>query len=138
MKRVVSKYFWSILASVTAFVLSVVPIPEVPQVEDVPLFDKWVHMLMYAGVALAVWFDIYRNREDKKLTFSVFFWTVLFPILIGGGLELWQAYLTTCRSGEWLDFYADTIGALIALPIGLWLIRPHARKLWIDASRRLL
>lgn len=138
MKRVVSKYFLSILASVTAFVLSVVPIPEVPQVEDVPLFDKWVHMLMYAGVALAVWFDIYRNREDKKLTFSVFFWTVLFPILIGGGLELWQAYLTTCRSGEWLDFYADTIGALIALPIGLWLIRPHARKLWIDASRRLL
>ena len=54
MKRVFCHYFWSILASATAFVLSVVPIPEVPEVEDVPLFDKWVHMLMYAGVALAV------------------------------------------------------------------------------------
>lgn len=129
MKRVFQKYFWAILASLTAFVLSVIPIPEVPQVEDVPLFDKWVHMLMYAGVACAVWFDYYRNREDKKLMWSVVLWAVVWPIVLGGGLELWQAYLTTCRSGEWLDFYADTIGTLIVLPIGIWMIRPHARYL---------
>lgn len=130
MKRVFLKYFWSILASATAFVLSVVPIPEVPEVEDVPLFDKWVHMLMYAFVALAVWFDCYRNRADRRLTWGVVAGAVVWPILLGGGLELWQAYLTTCRSGEWLDFYADTVGTLLALPVGLWLVRPHARRLW--------
>lgn len=135
MKRVFCHYFWSILASATAFVLSVVPIPEVPEVEDVPLFDKWVHMLMYAGVALAVWFDWYHHREDLRLTLAVFAWAVVYPIVLGGCLELWQAYLTTCRSGEWLDFYADSIGTLIALPIGVWLVRPHARKLWKKMHR---
>ncbi|MCR4613288.1 MAG: VanZ family protein [Bacteroidaceae bacterium] len=136
MKRTFRNFFWSILTSVSVFVLSVVPIPEVPQVEDVPLFDKWVHMLMYAFVALAVWFDWYRHREDQRLTFAVFTWAVVYPIMLGGCLELWQAYLTTCRSGEWLDFYADTVGTLIALPVGLWLVRPNARALWKRLCRR--
>ncbi len=136
MKRVFLKCFWSILASATAFVLSVVPIPDVPDVADVPLFDKWVHMLMYAFVALAVWFDCYRSRADRRLTWGVAAGAVVWPILLGGGLELWQAYLTTCRSGEWLDFYADTVGTLLALPVGLWLVRPHARRLWQRLCRR--
>lgn len=87
-------------------------------------------MVMYGGVACSVWFDYYRNRSDHRVTLTVLLWAVVWPVALGGGLELWQRYLTTCRSGEWLDFYADTIGALLAVPVGLWLIRPDARKLW--------
>lgn len=123
------KYFWSILATLTAFVLSVMPVPEMPDLDDVPLMDKWVHMLMYAGVATAVWFDAYRSRDDRRVTPAILLRAVLFPILLGGALELWQKYLTDCRSGEWLDFVADTIGTLVALPVGLWLVRPYARRL---------
>lgn len=33
-------------------------------------------------------------------------------------MELMQAYCTTYRSGEWLDFLADSLGALIGFLIG--------------------
>jgi VanZ family protein len=32
---------------------------------------------------------------------------------MGGMIELAQAYLTTCRSGEWLDLLANSIGVVI-------------------------
>lgn len=130
------KYIFAILASLTAFVLSVIPIPEVPELGDVPLIDKWVHFLMYGGVASAVWLDYYRCRDSRRVTPTVLLWAVVWPILLGGLLELWQRYLTDCRSGEWLDFVADTIGTLLALPLGLWVICPHARRLGLRLHRR--
>ena len=50
-------------------------------------------------------------------------WIVLFPIALGGLMELGQAYLTTCRNGDVIDFIANSIGVLIALPIGLFLMK---------------
>ena len=121
-------YFWTILLSFVVIILSIIPIPEVPPLEDIPLFDKWVHFLMYGVVACCVWYDYYRNRADRKITLRTILCTVVYPILLGGILELWQRYLTTCRSGEWLDFIADSIGAFLAFPIGAFIIRYFAKK----------
>ena len=44
-------------------------------------------------------------------------------IALGGSVELIQAYCTTTRSGEWLDFYADTVGVLLGAGIGLLMYR---------------
>ena len=122
------RYFWSILISAIVIIISIIPIPEVPQLEGVPLMDKWVHFLMYGAVACCVWYDYYRNRKDKKITKNSVFWTLAYPILLGGLLELWQNYLTTCRSGEWLDLFADSIGTFLAFPIGFFTIRHFAKK----------
>ena len=121
-------YFWTILLSFVVIILSIIPIPEVPPLEDIPLFDKWVHFLMYGAVACCVWYDYYRNRADRKITLRTILCTVVYPILLGGILELWQRYLTTCRSGEWLDFIADSIGTFLAFPIGAFIIRYFAKK----------
>jgi VanZ family protein len=32
---------------------------------------------------------------------------------MGGMIELAQAYLTTCRSGEWADLLANSIGVVL-------------------------
>jgi VanZ family protein len=55
-------------------------------------------------------------------------------ILLGGLIELLQAYCTTTRSGEWLDFFADSIGVLLGNAIGLLMkafrsLFRHARRL---------
>ena len=121
-------YFWTILLSFVVITLSIIPVPEVPPLEDIPLFDKWVHFLMYGAVACCVWYDYYRNRADRKITLRTILFTVVYPILLGGILELWQRYLTTCRSGEWLDVIADSIGAFLAFPIGAFIIRYFAKK----------
>ena len=38
---------------------------------------------------------------------------------MGGVIELVQAYCTTNRSGEWLDFLADSLGVGLGALIGL-------------------
>jgi VanZ family protein len=79
--------------------------------------DKWTHFVMYGGLACAAWFDIYRSKTQVPTTGKLLL-AIVYPILLGGLMELGQAYLTTCRNGDWLDFIANTIGAVIAIPIG--------------------
>ena len=39
--------------------------------------------------------------------------------MMGGVLELMQAYCTTTRNGDWLDFAANSTGVTIAGIVGL-------------------
>ena len=47
------------------------------------------------------------------------------PVLFSGMVELLQEYCTTYRGGDWLDFAANTAGALIASLIGYFVLRPR-------------
>lgn len=116
-------YFLSYLTSLAIIILSVMPVPEVPELEDVPWWDKWVHFVMYGGLSLAVWFDYCRKSKNRSLTFNVVVLTLLYPVILGGLLELVQAYCTTCRSGDLLDFYADATGAFLGFVVGVFVLR---------------
>ena len=116
---------------VAIVVLSITPIPEVKPLEEVPLMDKWVHFVMYGVFSSCLWFDYYRINQDKRCTLVAIILAGIFPIITGGLLELAQAYLTTCRSGEWMDFYANSIGVGIGLIIGptiIWTLRKKKRN----------
>ena len=95
----------------------VLPIPDVKMAEDIPLADKWTHMVMYGVLTSAVWFET--RRAGLSLSALRVCLLFLLPVALGGLLELAQAYLTTCRSGEWLDFVANTIGVCIGTAVGL-------------------
>lgn len=43
---------------------------------------------------------------------------------MSGCIELMQAYCTDTRSGDWLDFLANSIGVGLAALIGYYLLRP--------------
>ncbi len=114
--RYLRRYPFSSLLIVCIVLLSLLPIPDVKMAEDIPLVDKWTHMVMYGVLTLAVWFETLRAGVLLSA------WRVglrfLLPVMMGGLLELAQAYLTTCRSGEWLDFVANTIGVCIGTAVG--------------------
>lgn len=107
----IRNYKYSILVALAIIILSTIPVPEVKPLEEVPLIDKWVHFLMYAALSASMWLD--RKLLRLPISASYFILMLLLPSLLGGLLELVQAYLTTCRSGEWLDAVADAIGAVI-------------------------
>ena len=107
----IRNYKYSILVALAIIILSTIPVPEVKPLEEVPLIDKWVHFLMYAALSASMWLD--RKLLHLPISASYFIFMLLLPSLLGGLLELVQAYLTTCRSGEWLDAVADAIGAVI-------------------------
>ena len=120
------RHFWTLAASVAIIIASLIPIPEIKPLEDIPLMDKWTHFVMYGGLACAAWFDIHRSKKQVP-TAGKLLLAIVYPILLGGLMELAQAYLTTCRNGDWLDFIANTIGAVIAIPIGAVIKRLLAR-----------
>lgn len=127
MMTAVKRWPCAIVVSIAIIILSTIPVPDVPELEDVPFFDKWVHFVMYGGLSSAIWFDraiISNRRMHGKI------WTFLFvyPVALGGLMELVQAYCTTCRSGDWVDFYADTFGALIGLALCMAINKPLGKK----------
>lgn len=121
-------YFMSDMVLVALIVLSLYPIPEIKPLGDVPLMDKWVHFVMYGGFSSCLWFDYYRQNPSRRLTWAAVIIAVVFPTVVGGLLELGQAYLTTCRSGDWLDFYANAIGVAIGFLVGTTLVWKFHRR----------
>ena len=117
--KLILRYKYSVLAALVIIILSTIPIPEIKHLESVPLIDKWVHFLMYAVMSVAMWID--QRNSTQPLSITYYLWMLIIPSCLGGILELVQAYLTTCRSGEWLDAIADTIGAVIGT-VGCYLI----------------
>jgi len=109
--RLFRHYPISLFVAAAIVVVSLIPIPEVP-IQDVPLYDKWAHFVMYGVLSLIVWREYVRHHQPVVWSAALFS-ALLLPILLGGLLELAQAYLTTCRSGDWLDFIANTIGAFL-------------------------
>lgn len=115
----IRRYKYSFLVALVITILSTIPIPEVKPLEGVPLIDKWVHFVMYASLSIAMWID--QKNAHQPLSPTFYLLMIVLPSCLGGILELVQAYLTTCRSGEWLDVIADTIGAVIGT-VGCFII----------------
>lgn len=121
-------YVLTVLVTLAIVVLSTIPIPENPPLGDVPLMDKWVHMVMYGGLVFVMWVDrVVIGRKDLSRQFLLAMF--LYAVLLGGLMELVQAWLTTCRSGEWLDFEADAVGALAMSICCIYL-----NKLWKEKT----
>ncbi|NPA36490.1 MAG: hypothetical protein GXO47_06540 [Chlorobi bacterium] len=73
--------------------------------------DKVIHFLMYFGITVVFLFEHYiiKSRISKKdLIINIY------PIFLGGIIEIIQAKFTTTRTGDWYDFLADISGIIIA------------------------
>ena len=115
------RYPLSHLVIATVIILSLAPIPEMPKLPDIKLLDKWVHFVMYGGTCCVIWWEYW--RQHKKIDWQhVTVGAIVLPVLMGGMLELMQKYLTTCRSGDWLDFVANCIGVGLGALIGYFIV----------------
>ena len=112
------KYPLALLTGCVIICLSLFPIPEIPQAQDVPFMDKWTHMVMYGGLCLVIWYEYLKSHKQIN-TIKITFFGWFCPIVMSGLLELAQEYLTTCRSGEWMDLLANATGATRAYLIGV-------------------
>lgn len=109
-------YVLTILTCVVIAVLSLSPVKEL-HLENMTLGDKWAHALMYGGLTAVMIFD----KNFKRPVFSLPLWFVIFPVFYGGLMEVLQAYCTNGnRSGDWLDFVANTLGSVLVYAL-TWL-----------------
>jgi VanZ family protein len=87
-------------------------VPVVMQV-DLPLADKWGHMIAYRVLALCLAGDSYRARLSARTTYIL----ALLPPLAYGGLMEWMQLYCPPRSCELLDWIADGIGTIAGVAL---------------------
>lgn len=131
--HLVRKYPVSCFFIATIWVLCLMPVPETP-LSGVTLIDKWVHIAMYFVTCGVIWTEYLRHHplQAHPSSFSwkkMIGWGWLAPILMSGLIELAQAYCTGGRrSGEWLDFLANSIGVTLMLGVGTLWVWYHAKR----------
>lgn len=131
--KFIGDYPLSLLLTVIIWVLCFINVPETP-LENITLMDKWTHIAMYLVLGVVIFWESNRKRkramppvqEMKKA--KVVLWTFVLPALMGGLIEILQANCTGGRrSGDWLDFAADSTGAALALAICMLPAKCRAR-----------
>lgn len=121
------KYPLSCLCIALIWILCFCTPPHTP-LDNVAFIDKWTHITMYAGTCSIIWFE-YIRRHKVMNKVRLFVWAWLAPVLMSGLIELLQAYCTGGRrSGDWLDFAANTLGSTLAVLIGILLVKFRAMR----------
>lgn len=118
------RYPLSIICIVLIWYLSIWFFPPETPLNNVAFIDKWTHFVMYGGTCSVIWFE-YLRCHRKLDTVRLFLLAWLAPVLMSGCLELIQAYCTTNRAGEWLDFAANTTGATLGNIAGIIMHYPR-------------
>lgn len=133
------------------WILCFATIPSTP-LDNVTLIDKWVHIAMYGGTCATIWLEYLRLHNTKpqpvmriaspadkpllSLT-KLFCLAWIAPILMSGVIEILQEYCTGGRrSGDWLDFAANSIGATVGAVAGVGMVmlkRRHIIHLFVFA-----
>ena len=127
LKNLTRRYPLTSVLVAVIWVICLVPIPEDVPLGDVPMMDKWTHFVMYGTLCTVMWWE-YLRRHEKTNAGRLVLLAFLAPIVMSGLIELAQAYCTSGnRSGDWLDFVANTIGVVLGNVIGILLAVFRAR-----------
>lgn len=89
---------------------------------DVNISDKIVHAVMYSGLSMVFWAEwLKAHGLSRRAMLRGVLPCVVFPIVLGGMIEVGQSALTTTRHGDVWDFVANTAGtlAMTALMLGV-------------------
>ena len=99
--------------------LTVLPGSLFPRVKPVVGIDKVVHLLMYAGFAFACLWGYRKQFVSNGSAYrkKAILLALVISIAYGGLTEIMQEYLVPKRTGDWLDFLADSIGTGIGVLI---------------------
>lgn len=94
--------------------------------EKIPSFeneDKLVHMLIYFGLTCMLIFDFKKAVGTTRVNFNKFLIACfVFPVFLGGIVEIIQPRLIYPRTGSWFDWLADIAGVLLGWAI-MYLLR---------------
>ena len=79
------------------------------------LNDKLLHLSIYFFTATLIYLGHLRYKLSNRFSREQLWWVLALCLAYGGLIELLQHLFVKNRHGEWLDFFANGLGALIAL-----------------------
>lgn len=115
MKKFIFDYWKSLAVVGCIFYLSFASPSTFDKIPTFTNADKLAHLFMYGGLCAVLVFE-YRLAKKTNKTKSVqgYLICILFPIILGGLIEILQPLYFWPRSGSWLDFSFNIGGVLIS------------------------
>jgi VanZ family protein len=100
-------------------ILCLMPADEMPRITafTIPHFDKLVHAGMYFILV------IFLVKPLQSVKIPVVFPSLIFSIIVGSSIEVLQFYITSTRSADFYDIFADFAGAIIGLIFYMYSIK---------------
>ena len=119
LERLTRNSYPGILCGIIILVLTGLPGSVFPRVKPVVGLDKVVHLCMYAGFAFLCLWGYRKQFISNGITYKrkAILLAIIISIAYGGLTELMQEYLVPSRTGDWVDFLADSIGTLLGVTI---------------------
>ncbi len=108
------KYFWKSLLIVSS--ISYLSFASPSTFKEIPTFeneDKLVHLLMYFGLSAVLIFDFRRTGINNRNLLAFVLVCLIFPVVLGGSIELIQENFFHPRTASWFDWIADIAGVLL-------------------------
>ena len=103
--------------------------PPTTDLGTIPNLDKVVHICMYFGMSGMLWLEfLMSHRRDRTPMWHAWVGAFVCPVLFSGAVELLQAFCTTYRGGDWLDFAANTTGAVLASLVACFVLKPRVMR----------
>ena len=118
-KKNLLRYWESILLIIAILYLSFAPpstFKEVPtfQIEHL---DKIVHVFLYTLLTVFLIFDFRKAKSSNNFSIHFVLICLLFPVVLGGLVEILQPMYFAPRTAEWGDWFSDISGMVLG-----WLI----------------
>ena len=124
----IKKYPVSLVIILAVIYLSCFEAPTI-DLGTIPNLDKVVHICMYFGMSGMLWLEFLRaHRRDRTPMWHAWVGAFVCPVLFSGAVELLQAFCTTYRGGDWLDFAANTTGAVLASLVACFVLKPRVMR----------
>ena len=123
--KVISKFPMTLFCVILIWYLCLFTPPKT-KLDEVNNIDKVFHVLMYLGTMGIFWCEYWHGRRHRNLWkgWRLLTLAVAAPVLMSGIIELVQAYCTNGRrSGDWLDFLANSMGVFMAYILGNTVIK---------------
>ena len=102
----------SLIWIITIAILSGYPGNKIPKSPFLN-FDKLVHLGTYFVLSFILCYWFHKKNAKSSIPIKIAVIIILFGIFYGGFMEMLQEYIFINRSGNWYDFFANAIGAIL-------------------------
>ena len=125
----IKKYPVSLFIILTVIYLSFFKPPST-EISKIPNIDKVVHICMLFRHVRYVcgWSSCGAASGETVRLCGTHVGAFVCPVLFSGAVELLQAFCTTYRGGDWLDFAANTTGAVLASLVACFVLKPRVMR----------
>lgn len=124
---------FTLLLFIVIFVLCGLPEIEVPQ-SELEHLDKGVHAVLFALFSFCMGVGFTKQHQYSFLSLNVYSITIIFSVLYGVLIELFQGFVLLDRAFEWLDIAADIFGVFVGVLSFRAIMSSGTKRIKLDRS----